>query len=163
MPLNTAYLALGSNVGQRLEQIRSSLRLLAEKGVVVTAASSVYENRAIGMGKAEPFLNAVVQVQTELEPAALLETCLAVEAQLGRVPSDVWTPRTIDIDLLAYSTLQVNTEQLQLPHPRITERDFVLQPFADVAPDFELHEKPILAWLHELPTVELTQISETIL
>lgn len=163
MPVNVAYLALGSNVGQRLEQMRSSLRLLDEQNVATTAASPVYENRAIGMGEADPFLNAVVKVRTELEPDALLEVCLAVEAQLGRVRSEVWAPRTIDIDILTYGTLQAKTEKLHLPHPRITERDFVLQPFADIAPDFELHGKSIHAWLKKLPTVELTRVADKLI
>lgn len=163
MPLNTVYLALGSNVGQRLEQMRSALRLLDEKGVATMATSSIYENRAIGMGEAGPFLNAVVQVRTELDPEELLAVCLAVETQLGRVRSDVWAPRTIDIDLLAYETLEITTETLQLPHPRISERDFVLQPLADLKPDFELHGKSIDAWLHELPAVELTRVAEKLI
>lgn len=160
MSLNTAYLALGSNVGQRLGQMRSALEILNKKGVVTMVASSVYENRAIGMEDAEPFLNAVVRIRTALAPEALLETCLAVETELGRVRSKVCSPRTIDIDILTYGQLQLETEKLHLPHPRITERDFVLQPFADIAPDFELHGKSILAWLHELPRVELTQIAD---
>ena len=158
MSLITAYLALGSNVGQRLEQMRSALKLLEESDVVALLASPVYENRAIGMGIADPFLNAVVQVQTQLDPEALLEICLKIETRLGRVRSRVWSPRTLDIDLLDYGQLQVKTEQLQLPHPRITERDFVLQPFSDIAPDFELQGKSIRAWLQQLPIVELTRI-----
>lgn len=160
MSLNTAYLALGSNVGQRLGQMRSALGILSEKGVVTMVASSVYENRAIGMGDAEPFLNAVVRIRTTLAPEALLETCLAVEMELGRVRSKVCSPRTIDIDILIYGTLQIKTEKLQLPHPRIEERDFVLQPFADIAPDLELRGKSIRAWLERLPTVELTPIKD---
>lgn len=163
MSLNTAYLALGSNVGQRLGQMRSALGILSEKGVVAMVASSVYENRAIGMGDAEPFLNAVVRIRTALAPEALLETCLAVETELGRVRSKVWSPRTIDIDILTYGQLQLETEKLHLPHPRITERDFVLQPFADIAPEFELRGKSISAWLDELKMVELTRIADELI
>jgi 2-amino-4-hydroxy-6-hydroxymethyldihydropteridine diphosphokinase len=163
MSLTTSYLALGSNLGQRLEQMRSALRLLDEKGIVVSTASPVYENRAIGMGRADSFLNAVVEVRTALEPDALLKTCLAVESKLGRVRSGVWAPRTIDIDLLTYGELQMETEQLQLPHPRITERDFVLQPFADIAPDFKLHGQSMRAWLNKLPVFELTRIADELI
>lgn len=162
MPLTTAYLALGSNVGRRIEQMRAALELLEEEDVVVIAASHVYENRAIGMGEADPFLNAVVAVNTELAPEALLEVCLAVEEQLGRVRSKAWSPRTIDIDMLTYGQLQMETRKLHLPHPRITERDFVLQPFADIAPDFELHGKPINVWLSKLSVIELTRVSDTL-
>ncbi len=163
MSLNTVYLALGSNVGQRLEQMRSALGILSEKGVATIVASFVYENRAIGMGDAEPFLNAVVQARTAFAPEALLETCIAVEVELGRVRSKVWSPRTIDIDILTYGQLQLETEKLYLPHPRIVERDFVLQPFADIAPEFELHGKSISAWLDELKMVELTRIADDLI
>jgi len=163
MPVNTAYLALGSNMGQRLEQMRASLRLLDEKRVTATAASPIYENRAMGIGEADPFLNAVVKVQTELKSESLLETCLVVEAQLGRVRSKIQSSRTIDIDLLTYGTLHMETDKLHLPHPRITERDFVLQPFNDIAPDFKLHGKPIHSWLLELPTVKLTRIADKLI
>ena len=164
MPLNTAYLALGSNIGQRMEHMRSALQLLGEKGVATVVASPVYESRAVGLGKkAGPFLNAVVQVQTELDPEELLEICLAVEAQLGRVRSEVRTSRTIDIDLLTYGKLKVKTEKLQLPHPRITEREFVLQPFADIAPDFKLHGKSVETWLNNLPFFELTGLAEKLM
>ena len=143
--------------------MRSALEMLSKKEVVPTKASFVYENRAIGMGDSEPFLNAVVQVQTKLTPEALLEACLAVEVKLGRVRSKVWAPRTIDIDILSYGTLQMKTEKLCLPHPRITERDFVLQPFADIAPDFELYGKSINLWLEELPTVDLTRVADKLI
>ena len=163
MPLNTAYLALGSNVGQRLEQMHSALELLLESGVVIIAASPVYENRAVGMVAADPFLNAVVQIKTELDPEALLEMCFAIEVRLGRVRSKAWSPRTIDIDILSYGQLQLETEKLRLPHPRIAERDFVLQPLADIAPNFELHGKSINTWLDELPVVELTRIADRLI
>jgi 2-amino-4-hydroxy-6-hydroxymethyldihydropteridine diphosphokinase len=159
MSLTTAHLALGSNVGQRLDQMRSALQLLNDKGVTTLVASPLYENRAIGMGEADLFLNAVVEVQTALQAEVLLEACLAVELQLGRVRSSVWAPRTIDIDILTYGELQVETEKLHLPHPRIVERDFVLQPLADIAPDFKLHGQSISAWLAKLPVVELTRFA----
>ena len=160
MSLTTAYLALGSNLGQRLEQLRSALQLLENKGIATLAVSPVYENRAIGMVDAGPFLNAVVKVQTVLEPEALLEACLAVELDLGRIRSNKWAPRTIDIDLLAYGKLKLETKNLRLPHPRIVERDFVLQPFADIAPELELHGRPVQEWLSKLPVVELKRIAD---
>ena len=163
MPVTTAYLALGSNVGPRLQQMRSTLELLDAKGVTTLAVAPVYENRAIGMGDADPFLNTVIKVRCELDPEALLEVCLAVEVRLGRVRSELWAPRTIDIDILVCGKLQLETEKLLLPHPRIVERDFVLQPFADIAPDFELHGRPIRAWLDKLPIVELTRIADKLI
>ena len=155
MPLTTAYLALGSNVGERLEQMRSALDLLNVEGMAIIAASPVYQNRAIGMGDADPFLNAVVEVQTELEAEALLDVCLAVENKLGRVRTGGWSPRTIDVDVLIFGETRVETERLQLPHPRIAERDFVLQPLADIAPELLIDGRTVQALLAALPLVEL--------
>jgi 2-amino-4-hydroxy-6-hydroxymethyldihydropteridine diphosphokinase len=159
MPLTTAYLALGSNVGERLEQMRSALKLLGAAGVTIVTESPVYQNRAIGMGVADPFLNAVVEVQTELGPEGLLDVCLAVENKLGRVRTGGWSPRTIDIDVLTFGRTSIDAERLQLPHPRIAERDFVLQPLADIAPELELFRQPIKALLERLPLVELERVA----
>lgn len=158
MPLATAYLALGSNVGDRLEQMRSVLQLLEAAGVVIVNASPVYQNRAIGMGDADPFLNAVVEVHTTLEPEPLLDVCLAMENKLGRVRTGAWSPRTIDIDVLIFGQTIVATERLHLPHPRIAERDFVLQPLADIAPSLELFGESVEALFAKLPLVELERI-----
>jgi 2-amino-4-hydroxy-6-hydroxymethyldihydropteridine diphosphokinase len=158
VPLTTAYLALGSNVGERLEQMRSTLKLLGAEGVVIVTASPVYQNRAIGMGDADPFLNAVVEVQTELGPEALLDVCLAVENKLGRVRTGGWSPRTIDIDVLIFGQTDIDTERLQLPHPRIAERDFVLRPLADIAPELQLLGQPTKTLLDKLALVELERV-----
>ena len=162
MPLATAYLALGSNLGQRLDQMRSALRLLEAGGVRVRAVSHVYQNRAIGMVDADPFLNAVVQMETTLEPELLLDLCLKVETQLGRVRTAGWSPRTIDIDVLVYGEAHVETERLQVPHPRIAERDFVLQPLVDIQPDLKLFGRTVRELLEAMPVVELEQVSEVL-
>ena len=159
MPLTTAYLALGSNVGERLEQMRSALKLLGAAGVVIVTASPVYQNRAIGMGDADPFLNAVVEVQTELGPEALLDVCLAVENKLGRVRTGGWSPRTMDIDVLIFGQTDIDTERLRLPHPRIAERDFVLRPLADIAPELQLLGQPTKTLLDKLALVELERVA----
>jgi 2-amino-4-hydroxy-6-hydroxymethyldihydropteridine diphosphokinase len=159
VPLTTAYLALGSNVGERLEQMRSALKLLGAEGVVIVTASPVYQNRAIGMGDADPFLNAVVEVQTELGPEALLDVCLAVENKLGRVRTGGWSPRTIDIDVLIFGQTDIDTKRLQLPHPRIAERDFVLRPLADIAPELQLLGQPTKTLLDKLALVELERVA----
>lgn len=156
MPLATAYLALGSNLGDRLGQMRVALELLeADYGVRILRSSAVYQNRAIGMENAEDFLNAVVAVETELAPEALLDACLAVETKLGRVRSGVWAPRTIDLDVLAYGDRVIETHRLQLPHPRIAERDFVAQPLLEVAPDLVVFDRPIKEIVSALPSINL--------
>ena len=158
MPLATVYIALGSNVGQRLEQMRLARELLKSEGVVILATSPVYENRAIGMGNADPFLNAVIKVQTGLEPEDLLEVCFSVEIKLGRVRKSVLSSRTIDLDILLYGELFLETDHLSLPHPRIAERDFVLKPLLDIAPDLMLHGQSIRSLFDKLSNVELSRI-----
>ena len=156
MPLTTAYLALGSNLGERLQQMRTALQLLdAAQDLSVLQASSVYQNRAIGMGDADPFLNAVIRVSTSRSAEALLDLCLLVENQLGRVRTGSWSPRTIDVDVLIYGEAKIESERLQLPHPRIMERDFVLQPLADIAPDLLIEGCTVRELLDALPVVEL--------
>ncbi|HAV14701.1 MAG TPA: 2-amino-4-hydroxy-6-hydroxymethyldihydropteridine diphosphokinase [Opitutae bacterium] len=154
MPI--AYLALGSNLGDRIGQMREALSLLeADASLSVFACSSVYQNRAIGMGEADDFLNAVVAVQTELLPLELLDACLSVENELGRVRTDEWAPRTIDLDVLAYEDVVMNGERLHLPHPRIAERDFVAVPLSEVAPSLVVFDKPIKEIVADLPSVDL--------
>lgn len=159
MPLTTAYLGLGSNVGERFEQMCTALRHLQAAGIVIVNASPVYQNRAVGMGEAEPFLNAVVEVQTALAAEALLDLCLATEIKLGRIRTQHWSPRTIDIDILIFGQISIRTERLQLPHPRIAERDFVLQPLVDIAPELELQGQPVRILLKYLPRVELERVT----
>lgn len=143
MSLASAYLALGSNLGDRLGQMQAALDRLVKQGLVVRAVSPVYENRAVGMGEAEPFLNAVAGIETSLKPLALLDLCLEVERQLGRIRTGAWAPRTIDLDIVAYGDLELSEERLHLPHPRIEERDFVLYPLCDVAPDLEIRGRRV--------------------
>lgn len=157
MPLTTAYIALGSNLGDRLGQMQTALEQLAVRSVEIGQISPVYENRAIGMGVADPFLNAVAEVWTSLNPYALLERCLEVESQLGRVRSGQWVPRTIDLDIVAYGDLELATELLHLPHPRIEERDFVLHPLRDIAPDLAIRGQRVAKLSAQLPMDALTR------
>lgn len=157
MPLATAYIALGSNLGDRLAQMQAALNRLAHQSVVVRQVSPVYENRAVGMGEADPFLNAVAGVETVLAPPALLDLCLAVETQLGRRRAGQWAPRTIDLDIIAYGDLALSTERLQLPHPRIEERDFVLHPLGAIAPDLVIRGRRVADLAAQLPTDALTR------
>lgn len=134
--MTTAYLALGSNLGDRPAALRGALAALAADGAVrLVAASAVYETAPVG-GPAQPdYLNMVVAVETTLPPEALLERCLAVEAAHGRVRRERWGPRTLDLDLLVHGDERRATARLTLPHPRLAERAFVLVPLAEIAPD----------------------------
>lgn len=137
--MNTAYLGLGSNLGNRLAFLRGGRDTLGKlPGIELMQTSGVYETLAIG-GPPDnpPFLNTVLQVQTSLEPMQLLEACLAVENEFGRSRPARGAPRTLDIDILFYDDQIICTEHLTVPHPRLQERAFVLAPLAEIAPDLK--------------------------
>ena len=95
------------------------------------------------MGEANDFLNAMVEVETSMAPLALLDYCLEVESQLGRVRTSEWTPRSIDLDIIAYGDEIIEHERLQVPHPRIAERDFVVHPLCAIAPNLEIQGQSV--------------------
>ncbi len=130
------YLSLGTNIGDRLANLRAAVRALDDMpGVRVTAQSRIYETPAWGYEDQAAFLNMAVRVETEIEPAALLAKLKELERELGRTPSFHWGPRLIDMDILFYGEQIVTTPELVIPHPRLQERAFVLVPLVDIAPD----------------------------
>ncbi len=132
----TAYIGLGSNLDDRLANLQYSLDLLlSEPQVSLKAVSAVYETEPFGGPPQGPFLNACAVLSTGLTPVMLLRKMLDVEEKMGRIRKVKWGPRIIDLDLLIYENVAMNTVLLQLPHPRLAERNFVLVPLADVAPD----------------------------
>jgi len=132
-----AYVGLGSNLGDRLGLLRAArAAIAAAAGTRVTAASRVYETAPVGPGDQGPYLNAAIEVETRLEPRPLLDLLLATERRLGRDRSAEairWGPRTIDLDLLLAGDACIEGGALELPHPRLHERAFVLLPLAEVA------------------------------
>jgi 2-amino-4-hydroxy-6-hydroxymethyldihydropteridine diphosphokinase len=131
----TAFVGIGSNLGDRESHLRRALDLLAaEDGIEVVAVSGLRETEPVGPVEQGPFLNGAVQVSTELPPRELLERLLDVEQRLGRVRVERFGPRTIDLDLLVYGDEVVEEPGLTLPHPRLHERRFALEPLAELAP-----------------------------
>lgn len=131
-----AYIALGSNMGDRAENLnRAVWALAAVPGVKVTAVSRVYETAPVGCAGQEDFYNAVVRVESELSSRALLGACLGIEAGMGRLRTKKNGPRVIDLDLLLYEGEALVSDELTLPHPRMEERAFVLTPLCDVMSD----------------------------
>ncbi|MDQ1534907.1 MAG: 2-amino-4-hydroxy-6-hydroxymethyldihydropteridine diphosphokinase [Actinomycetota bacterium] len=131
-----AYLALGSNLGDRARQLQTAVdSLAAAPKVTVVAASSVYETDPVGGPEQGRFLNAVVALDTELAPRELLAVAQSLEADAGRVRVERWGPRTLDVDVLLVGDAVVAEPDLVVPHPRMWERGFVLAPLHDVAPD----------------------------
>jgi len=140
--LKIACVALGSNLGERLENLKQALVMLErEAGITVQAVSAVYETAPVGGPKQGPFLNACAVLATDLSPTQLLLKMLGVEETMGRIRKERWGPRIIDLDLLIFNGVTMNTPLLELPHPRLAERDFVLIPLADIVPDLLIPAK----------------------
>jgi 2-amino-4-hydroxy-6-hydroxymethyldihydropteridine diphosphokinase len=128
------YVGLGSNVGDRARNLRSALDCLASHAEVTTA-SSVYETEPVGFPNQEPFLNLACRLRTNHTPEELLAAAKAIEVQLGRTLTLRNGPRTIDIDILLFGDLCLESLDLVIPHPHLWERLFVLVPLAEIAPD----------------------------
>ncbi len=136
-----AYVALGSNLGDRAAHLEAAIAALrATPGIEVIALSSVRETEPVGGPPQGPYLNAVVALRTELAPRALLERLLEIEAAQGRERGpERNAPRTLDLDLLLYGDEKIDEPDLVVPHPRMHERAFVLEPLAELAPDLVPH------------------------
>jgi 2-amino-4-hydroxy-6-hydroxymethyldihydropteridine diphosphokinase len=157
-----AAIALGSNLGKREDSIRTAIqRLRAEPAVRLIAVSPIYETAPVECPPGSPaFLNAAVLVETDLTPEELFTRLLTIERQLGRCRGERNAPRTIDLDLLFYDQLVLQTAELTLPHPRLAERAFVLVPLADIAPDWKhpLLHRSVQDLLQSLPAEVRTQV-----
>lgn len=133
--MSTAYIALGSNLGDREENLRTALKHLEAKGVRVVKVSTFIETEPYGVTDQPGFINAVCQVATELPPLELLRLLLSIEQEMGRVRLRRWGERNIDLDLLLYEDAVLESEELTLPHPDMHNRGFVLLPLAELAPE----------------------------
>ena len=154
--MTTAYLGLGANLGDRLANLQRAVDLLAEvSGLRVARSSRVYATEPVGGPEQPEYLNAVVEVETDLAPHDLLEACLSVETRMGRVRAEPWGPRTIDIDVLTYGDETIDEPDLVIPHPRMHERGFVLVPLAELTADPSLPGELRLASLRLGPSVVL--------
>lgn len=129
-------IALGSNLGDSLTILKDALNILAQTpGIVLVTHSSWYQTKPVGPPQPD-YINGCAVLGVQLTPQELLETLLRIEAQLGRVRQERWGPRTVDLDLLLFDDLILETPTLQLPHPRMKERAFVLVPLAEIAPNW---------------------------
>lgn len=135
--MTRAYIGIGSNVGDRAAFCRQAVdALAAAPGLNVTGVSSLYETAPVGGPPQRSFVNVVVRIDTALEPRDLLDTCKQIEHRLGREPSDIrWGPRVADLDILLYGNEKVSEPDLEIPHPRLKERRFVLVPLLEIDPD----------------------------
>lgn len=147
-----AYLSLGSNLGNREQNLREAIRRLGEAGTVV-AVSSFYETEPVEFTDQAWFVNCAVALETKAEPLSLIRVLLRIEQEMGRKRVQKKGPRVIDMDIVIFGDAVVSTPELTIPHPAMARRRFVLQPLAEIAPDFlhpTLHQT-IRALLDELP------------
>lgn len=129
------YLGLGSNLGDREENLEKAIDALDEFDEInVTNRSRVFETEPYGKTDQPEFMNMCVEIETRMSPLSLLETVLGIEHSLGRVREEVWGPRIIDIDILLYEDLELELDDLSIPHKEMHKRSFVLEPLAEIAP-----------------------------
>ena len=133
--MNTAYLSLGSNIGDRAHNITHALEQLASHGVRVVKQSSLYETEPVELREQDWFLNCVAEVETNLRPQELMQVLLKIERSMGRERTVPKGPRVMDLDILLFGSELVHESHLEIPHPRMADRRFVLVPLAEISPD----------------------------
>ena len=162
--MNGIFLLLGSNKGDRLEQLQIACGLLKENGIRITDNSSVYETQPWGNESQAWFLNAVVKIETNNQPEELLAMCLQVELEMGRVRTEKWGERTIDIDILYFHDTVLESPNLYIPHPGIPSRKFTLIPLVEMSggllhPQRKVSQLELLANCDDPLEVKRTKLS----
>lgn len=152
-----AYIGLGSNLENPLQQVTSAVNALKSHAYIeLEAASSWYSSKAVGPGEQPDYINGAVLLETTLEPVALLDLLQNIEQQHGRERKERWGARTLDLDLLLYDKLEMDSPRLQIPHPRICERNFVVKPLLDITPALKLPDgRQLQEILHIIGTEDI--------
>lgn len=156
--MNKAFIGLGSNIEPRKEYLDTAIGLLQEnKRIKVIQTSSIYETEPVGYLDQASFLNMVIELETSLNALDLLAECQSIEVELGRVRTIKNGPRTVDLDILLFNNENKELEKLSIPHPRLSERAFVLVPLCEIAPKEVLptNGRTVRDLLHDLPKKEL--------
>lgn len=155
-----ADLGLGGNIGDPVARMAAALALIDERpDCRIVAVSRLYRTPPWGKTDQDWFFNACARIETLLAPHALLDLCMDMERRMNRVRIERWGPRTLDIDILAIEGVENDEERLLLPHPRVTERAFVLMPLADYAPDALYAGRTVRQWLEGLDTAGIEAVS----
>ncbi len=155
------FLSLGTNIGDRLQNLMKGLLMLdAVKGLEIDAVSSIYESKAIGP-KQRDFYNMVISIQTKLSPRNLLNECQKIEKKLGRLKKEKWGPRTIDIDILLYGKQKIKNKDLVIPHEQMVSRRFVLEPLLEISDNQKTIKKnEIKDLLEKVKDQKITKIAK---
>ena len=157
--MSRAFVALGSNVGDRAAHVSAAFAALAALGTL-TGFSPVFATAPLGPAL-YPFLNAVARLETDSEPEALLSQLLAIETARGRVRGEKWGPRILDLDLLAYDERSLHTPALELPHPQLARRDFVLGPLVCLEPELRVGGRTVLELWRVITHPQLTPYAQS--
>ena len=151
--MNTIAIGIGTNQGDRILSVSKVLKKMLQHGLRIIQVSGLYESKAVGYQSDNLFLNAVVKVETQLEPLEVLEILMAIEADMGRIRlQNGYSDRPMDLDILAVGSKIIQTEDLQVPHPRIHDRAFVLVPLLEVWPD----------WVHPQTGVSIESMAKQV-
>lgn len=162
--MTRVYIGLGSNLDNPHSQLANALRALTQlPDTTMVATSTLYQSAPVGPSGQPDYLNAVVALETTLEPLPLLDHLQTIETAQGRVRKEHWGARTLDLDILLFGNEIINNPRLTIPHPYLTERNFVLYPLADISPDLQLPDGQLLQDLVTLcPPTGLKQLSATL-
>ena len=154
--MHIAYLSIGSNIGDRESNITNAVQKIKERGILVYDVSPIYETEPYGVEEQPKFLNAAIKISTKFRPEELLEKLLQIEKELGRERKERWGPRTLDLDILFYDDLILNEKNLIIPHTDMVNREFVLKPLSDIAPEVvhPVCQKTVLELYNELMNIE---------
>ena len=159
--MTVAALGLGGNIGDPAAAMAKALHELdMHENCRLLAVSGLYRTPPWGKTDQADFFNCCALVETSLTAPALLQLCLDIERGMKRVRTERWGPRTIDIDVLTYGTDSIVTESIEVPHPRMTGRAFVLMPLAEIAPDIEVKGKPVREWLQQADRSGIVRTNE---
>lgn len=161
--MNKSYLGLGTNIGDRLNYLNQALNILnSHSNIKISKKSKLYETKAWGYTEQADFLNMCVEIETDLNPKDLLHVCQDVEKKLNRERKIRWGPRTIDVDILFFNDIILQEENLEIPHPRIKERAFVLIPLIDLNDKLKIDNVSINEYLKSLTTEGREEVKEFI-
>lgn len=158
--MSKAYLGLGSNIGNKKENVDNAIDMIKNHRLIdLKKVSSYYETEPVGYHEQDWFLNVVLEIDTKLMPYELLEFCGLIEEKLKRKRIIRWGPRTIDVDILLYEGFNSKDKKLTVPHPRMTERAFVMVPLYEIAPDIKIDNKNINQMVKKLEGEEIRKIN----